>query len=97
VTVEGLAIPVERLPRTARTRVQRLAADEPDLLPLIVQANAAEPPLTPVPPPDLDDEGPHLSYAVQWFLFAGVAAVGYPILLHRRAGDDDGDDGDDGD
>ena len=47
------------------------------------------------PPPDGDypirldpparDEGPHRSYAIQWFLFAGVVAVGYPILLRRRS------------
>jgi surfeit locus 1 family protein len=36
----------------------------------------------PPPPPELSD-GPHLGYAVQWFLFAGVVIVGYPILLRR--------------
>ncbi|MGH2686853.1 MAG: SURF1 family protein [Actinomycetota bacterium] len=30
-------------------------------------------------------EGPHLSYAVQWFLFATVALVGWPVLLWRTA------------
>ena len=30
--------------------------------------------------------GPHLGYAGQWFLFAAVALVGYPLLLRRRAG-----------
>jgi len=49
-----------------------------------VQANAGDESLTPVPLPDLGDEGPHFAYAVQWFLFAGVAAVGYPILLRAR-------------
>lgn len=29
--------------------------------------------------------GPHLGYAGQWFLFAAVVVVGYPILLRRRA------------
>jgi len=40
----------------------------------------------PVPPepPELSD-GPHLGYAVQWFLFAAVVIVGYPILLRRVA------------
>jgi len=33
-------------------------------------------------PPPLS-EGPHLGYAVQWFLFAGVVVVGYPALLRR--------------
>jgi surfeit locus 1 family protein len=30
--------------------------------------------------------GPHLGYAGQWFLFAAVVLVGYPVLLRRRAG-----------
>jgi surfeit locus 1 family protein len=28
--------------------------------------------------------GPHLGYAGQWFLFAAVLVVGYPLLLRRR-------------
>ncbi len=32
-------------------------------------------------------EGPHLSYAVQWLLFATIAVVGYPFLIRRRAVD----------
>jgi surfeit locus 1 family protein len=35
-------------------------------------------------PPPARDEGPHLSYAIQWFLFAGVVLIGYPLLLSRR-------------
>lgn len=31
------------------------------------------------------DEGPHLSYAVQWFVFAAIAVVGYPLALRRIA------------
>jgi surfeit locus 1 family protein len=34
--------------------------------------------------PELD-EGPHLSYAIQWFLFAAIVVVGYPLLLRRTA------------
>ena len=35
------------------------------------------------------EAGPHLGYAVQWFLFFVVGAVGYPIVLrhHARRGD----------
>ena len=44
---------------------------------------AAEPPF-PIPPPTLDD-GPHLSYTVQWFLFALVGAIGYPLVLRHQA------------
>ncbi len=32
--------------------------------------------------PELD-EGPHLSYAIQWFAFATIAVVGYVLLLRR--------------
>jgi surfeit locus 1 family protein len=39
---------------------------------------------TPVEPPELD-EGPHLSYAVQWFTFTAIALIGYPLILRRRA------------
>ncbi|MEL6981104.1 MAG: SURF1 family cytochrome oxidase biogenesis protein, partial [Actinomycetota bacterium] len=34
--------------------------------------------------PPLDD-GPHLSYAVQWFIFATLGLVFYGALLRRRA------------
>ncbi len=34
--------------------------------------------------PPLDD-GPHLSYAVQWFIFATLGLVFYGLLLRRRA------------
>jgi surfeit locus 1 family protein len=29
--------------------------------------------------------GPHLSYAIQWFSFAGILLMGYPALVLRRA------------
>ena len=38
----------------------------------------------PLPEPS---EGNHLSYAIQWFLFAGVVAVGFPLLARRTARD----------
>ena len=37
----------------------------------------------PVPPPTLDD-GPHLSYAFQWFFFSAGAVVVYGLILRRR-------------
>ena len=30
------------------------------------------------------DEGPHLNYAIQWFCFAAVFSIGYPIVLWRN-------------
>jgi surfeit locus 1 family protein len=35
--------------------------------------------------PELDlTEGPHLGYALQWFLFAGILTVGYPFYVRRE-------------
>jgi surfeit locus 1 family protein len=36
-----------------------------------------------IPLPDLNDEGPHLSYAGQWFAFATIAVVGAGIGIAR--------------
>jgi surfeit locus 1 family protein len=35
-------------------------------------------------PPDFEDEGPHLSYAVQWFGFTAVVLVGWFFLVRRK-------------
>ena len=36
-----------------------------------------------LPTPPTISLGSHRSYAVQWLLFAGVVAIGYPLLLRR--------------
>ena len=48
---------------------------------------AQDPPFE-IEPPEVGEVslGPHLGYAGQWFLFAGVVLVGYPVLLRRRFG-----------
>lgn len=38
----------------------------------------------PLEPPDLG-EGPHLGYAVQWFIFAVIGIIGYPLVLRHVA------------
>jgi SURF1 family len=38
----------------------------------------------PAPLPELS-EGPHLSYAIQWFIFSLIGLIGYPIILRRQA------------
>lgn len=45
----------------------------------------SEPPFT-VAPPEFDDDGPHLGYAIQWFGFALVTSVGYYFLARQRLG-----------
>jgi surfeit locus 1 family protein len=70
--------------------LQTLARRAPrPLLPLYVQQlpvpgqAAGTATLRRVPLPPLD-EGPHFSYAVQWFSFAAIAVIGYLVLLFRR-------------
>jgi cytochrome oxidase assembly protein ShyY1 len=40
-----------------------------------------------IPAPDHDDIGPHMAYAVQWWLFAGAVPLGWVILARREARD----------
>jgi len=56
-----------------------------DLLPLYLVADggAQDRLPTPLAQPDVDDEGPHLAYAVQWFAFTLIGLVGYFFLLRR--------------
>ncbi|WP_426572463.1 SURF1 family protein [Aquihabitans sp. McL0605] len=74
----------------ARADVARLdqQVDE-DLLPYVLQLQVQKPAIRaadpePVPAPALD-EGPHLSYALQWFSFSLMTLIIYPLILRRRA------------
>lgn len=40
-----------------------------------------------VPEPDHDSIGPHMAYAVQWWLFAAAVPVGWTILVRRERQD----------
>lgn len=42
--------------------------------------------LLPIPPPEATD-GPHLSYALQWFAFALIALIGTAVLLRAEVRD----------
>ena len=57
-----------------------------ELAPFAIQLRTQDPPNpqfpAPVPLPVLS-EGPHLSYAIQWFCFAAVAVIGAAILVRR--------------
>ena len=76
--------------RFNRLDLERLAEQvEVPLDPVALVAEEQQPPtdgdlLSAVarPEPDL---GPHLGYAGQWFLFALVFGVGYPLMLRRQA------------
>lgn len=53
---------------------------------LMIVSDAAPIGLSPNPAPDLSSvPNNHLAYAVQWFLFAAIAAVIYVVAVRRRA------------
>ncbi len=58
-----------------------------DVAPFYVQLVVSDPPVTtgdpePTARPDLDN-GPHLSYAIQWFIFALCVAIGWGLAVRR--------------
>ncbi|OAN65398.1 SURF1 family protein [Sphingomonas sp. TDK1] len=54
--------------------------------PLMLVSEQAAPGLEPSTPPDIASvPNNHLAYAVQWFLFAGVAIIIYALALRLRA------------
>lgn len=73
---------------TRRLDVQGIRSTLPyPVLPLAIQLTEQARPQAsdlpvPIPPPELS-EGPHLSYAIQWFSFAAVTLAGAVILLRR--------------
>ncbi len=80
----------ERINAWVRVDVARLQAQVPaPLLPLYIEelpsGNGAVLP-RPRDPRQLD-EGPHLSYAIQWFAFAAILAVVYAALLRQQVRD----------
>jgi cytochrome oxidase assembly protein ShyY1 len=86
VTVRGWVARADRFDGTAPRDIEPVV-EQPDTLPAVVLADRSDPAergeqLQPVPLPDLG-EGPHLSYAVQWFIFSVIAVVGYPLVLRR--------------
>jgi surfeit locus 1 family protein len=59
--------------------------DVSGFLPFVIQLEGGDPPKG-VPrrwPPPSFDNGPHLSYAIQWFSFAVIALVGTAVLIRK--------------
>jgi surfeit locus 1 family protein len=96
VTVTGVLFPPDAITSGAAPVSQRVtevdlgaigAAVPYPILPVYVLLQRQDPPQAgalpePPPLPSLDN-GPHLSYAVQWFSFAAIALIGYVVLLRR--------------
>jgi surfeit locus 1 family protein len=101
VRVEGIAVlipsgggkPLEHGGRTTWSRLDLMVLRErlpyPILPVYLRQLPNSSLPSFPrrVPPPPLDD-GPHLSYAVQWFLFAIMAALFGVLVVNRKVRDE---------
>ena len=84
----GVADPADgRLATLARPDIERYAAqlDYP-VHPFYLQLNSQDPPpgdyplMVALPTPT---DGPHLGYAVQWFIFSAIAVIGYPLVLRH--------------
>ena len=68
--------------------VERISRQFPyPVLPVYIQPNVdpndSEPPIPSQPTLDLS-EGPHFGYAIQWFTFATILLIGYPIYLRKQ-------------
>jgi cytochrome oxidase assembly protein ShyY1 len=80
--------PTGDLAEAQRVDIERLTPQLPgDVVPMYVELTSSQPPeATPYPEPltlpDLTD-GPHLSYAVQWFIFAIAVAVGWVLAVRK--------------
>ena len=76
------------LTEVQRVDIDRLAAQLPGtVVPMYVELVESTPAETgpfpePIEVPELD-EGPHLSYAVQWFIFAVCVAVGWVLAVRH--------------
>ncbi|MGK2910089.1 MAG: SURF1 family protein [Sphingobium sp.] len=67
-----------------RSFLTRLYGKAPPLRPMLI-ARTPAPGLKAAAPPHVDDiPDNHLAYAVQWFLFAGVALIIYIIAVRKR-------------
>jgi surfeit locus 1 family protein len=72
-----------------RVDVEAIEAQLPyELLPVYLQQappsdGSAKLPFRGELEPDLSD-GPHLSYAIQWFIFAAILALGYVLFVGKR-------------
>jgi len=87
--VDPTPMPGETLSAWHLADIERIGGQMPyDLLPVYIQ-QAPAPDGTEMPyrsEPNLTlTEGPHLGYAVQWFSFALILLIGYPIYVRRES------------
>lgn len=87
-TFEGGSVTLDAGPPAVVTKISAAHfAAAPALAPLVVQLTELAPPLAdgqpfPQEPPDIS-LGPHLSYAIQWFVFTAMLVTMWPLLIRR--------------
>ena len=70
----------------SRIDIERIQQQTPyELAPvyLIVESESRDELPVALPPPELEDEGSHLAYAIQWFGFTLTGIVGYWFLIRK--------------
>jgi cytochrome oxidase assembly protein ShyY1 len=63
---------------------QQVDGDAVPMYAEVAVSDPADPNVTPIPVPELSD-GPHLSYAGQWFLFSAAAITGWILAVRKSA------------
>jgi cytochrome oxidase assembly protein ShyY1 len=53
------------------------------VVPMYIEQLDSTPPLQPIVEPNTDDEGPHLSYTIQWFIFTACVIAGWVLAVRR--------------
>lgn len=81
-----------RLDAWTNFNIPRIQSQTPyPLLPVYIQLapdknSAPNAPIASLDQPDLS-EGPHMGYAIQWFAFAAILALGYPYFVKKQLQD----------
>lgn len=85
---DQIVAPGERLIAWYFANVERIDEQIPYSLLAVYIQQAPDPAWTEMPirsEPDLDlSEGPHLGYAFQWFTFAALLGLGYPLFIRKQ-------------
>jgi surfeit locus 1 family protein len=72
-----------------RINIDRIQGQVPyDLVPvyIVLEGEEGSDLPVPLPPPEFEDEGSHLAYAIQWFGFTLIGVVGYGFLIRKSLG-----------
>lgn len=85
----GPVEPAGVLQQIARVDLDRLSTQFDDLAPVWIEITEENPGIEsgaiPGSAPEVEDNGPHVEYAIQWFSFAMIGVVGFAVMVRRAA------------